>query len=84
MENNSFEPQDIITDAGTTLTWVNNDPVDHYINTDPHPGHNYYPEQNSSAFASGETYSITLDTPEYYPYHCSAHPETMEAVIVVK
>lgn len=84
MRNNSFELQDIIIDAGTTLTWVNNDPVDHYINTDPHPGHNYYPEQNSRALANGETYTLTLSTPGYYPYHCSAHPETMNAVIIVK
>jgi plastocyanin/methionine-rich copper-binding protein CopC len=84
MENNSFELQDIIIDAGTTLTWINSDSVDHYINTDPHPGHNYYPDQNSRALAGGETYSITLNTPGYYPYHCSAHPETMKAVIIVR
>lgn len=84
MENNRFDLQDIIIDAGTTLKWINNDPFDHYINTDPHPGHNYYPEQNSRALAEGESFSLTLNTPGYYPYHCSAHPDTMKAVIIVE
>ena len=84
MSHNNFDPQDIIIDAGTALTWINNDSVDHYINTDPHPGHNYYPEFNSRAIANGETYSVILDEPGYYPYHCSAHPATMTAIIIVE
>jgi plastocyanin/methionine-rich copper-binding protein CopC len=84
MNHNNFDPQDIIIDAGTTLTWINNDTVDHYINTDPHPGHNYYPEFNSRAIANGETFSVLLAEPGYYPYHCSAHPATMTATIIVE
>jgi plastocyanin/methionine-rich copper-binding protein CopC len=84
MSENRFEPQDIIIDAGTTVTWINNDPLEHYINTDPHPGHNYYPDKNSSALSTGETFTIELNVPGYYPYHCSAHPETMRAIIIVK
>lgn len=84
MQHNYFEPQDIIIDVGTTITWINNDTVDHYINTDPHPGHNYFPAHNSRAIAGGESFSLKFDQPGYYPYHCSAHPATMIATIIVE
>lgn len=84
MQHNYFEPEDIIIDVGTTITWVNNDTIDHYINTDPHPGHNYFPVHNSRSIAGGESFSLKFDQPGYYPYHCSAHPATMIATIIVE
>jgi plastocyanin/methionine-rich copper-binding protein CopC len=84
MQHNYFEPEDIIISVGTTITWINNDTVDHYINTDPHPGHNYFPVHNSRSIAGGESFSLKFDQPGYYPYHCSAHPATMIATIIVE
>ena len=79
-----FEPQNIKISKGTRVTWVNNDSVEHYVNTDSHPAHTYFPEQNSKALKNGDTYSITFETAGIYPYHCSAHAQTMAGSILVE
>src|SRR3990167_3646808 len=78
-----FKPQNIKIEKGTKVTWINQDDVDHYINTDSHPAHTYFPQQNSQALGNGDTYSVTFNTPGIYPYHCSAHPENMAGAILV-
>ena len=79
-----FEPQNIKISKGTKVTWVNNDSVEHYVNTDSHPAHTYFPQQNSQALKNGDTYSITFETAGIYPYHCSAHAQTMAGSIIVE
>lgn len=79
----AFDPKDIRISRGTKVTWVNNDTVEHYVNTDSHPAHTYYLEQNSKVLGEGDTYSLTLDTAGIYPYHCSAHEASMKASILV-
>lgn len=77
-----FEPQLVRVSRGTTVTWINQDSVGHYINTDSHPAHTYYPAQNSELLAQGDAFHLQFREPGYYPYHCSAHTE-MTAVILV-
>ena len=79
-----FKPQNIEITKGTKVTWINQDDVDHYINTDSHPAHTYFPEQNSRALSNGDIYSVTFNTSGIYPYHCSAHPENMAGSILVE
>lgn len=79
-----FEPQNIKISKGTKVIWVNNDSVEHYINTDPHPSHTYFPDQNSKALKNGEIFSLTFETSGIYPYHCSAHAQTMTGSILVE
>jgi plastocyanin len=85
MTNLSFQPPKIIIDAGTTVTWTNIDAgVEHFINSDSHPAHTYYPQQNSRGLAQGDSFSAVFEKPGSYPYHCSAHAETMKGEIVVR
>lgn len=84
MNDISFSPANIIVSSGTKITWINKEPVGHYINTDPHPGHNYYPDMNSKLLNKDGTYSITLLEKGFYPYHCSAHAEIMKGQILVR
>lgn len=84
MKDIAFAPQYIRVSSGTEITWVNNDSVVHYVNTDSHPAHTFFPEQNSSALDPGEAYSQTFSTPGFYPYHCSAHASTMAGGILVE
>lgn len=79
----AFAPQTMLIGAGTTVTWVNDDAVEHYVNTDSHPAHTYFPTQNSRALAQGQTFEQTFTQPGVYPYHCSAHADTMMATIIV-
>ncbi len=83
LEHSLFTPHNIKISLGTTITWINKDDVVHYINTDSHPAHTYYPTQNSKALKKGEQYVFTFDQPGVYPYHCSAHAETMTGNILV-
>jgi len=93
----AFDKPKIRVSRGTKVTWENYDEVEHYINTDSHPSHSYYPMQNSRALAKarcigpacknlipGGTYSLIFDTPGFYPYHCSAHAEEMISSIIVE
>ena len=80
----SFKPRNIRISRGTKVNWVNEDEVIHYVNTDAHPSHTYYPEQNSRALKKGDTFSITFDKAGAYPYHCSAHARVMTGTIIVE
>lgn len=80
----SFKPVDLKISKGTKVTWINDEDIEHYVNTDSHPAHTYYPPQNSRVLKKGEGYSLTFDTPGIYPYHCSAHAAQMKANILVE
>lgn len=80
----SFNPKKILVDRGTKITWVNKDSAIHYINTDPHPHHTYYPAQNSQAMNKNDTYTATFDKVGWYPYHCSNHAKIMTAQILAE
>lgn len=84
MKNISFVPQDIKISKNTKVTWKNSDNTIHYVNTDSHPAHTYYPSQNSKALENGNSYSVTFDSAGIYPYHCSAHADTMTGNILVQ
>jgi plastocyanin/methionine-rich copper-binding protein CopC len=79
-----FAPVNVRINVGQTLTWVNNDDVEHYINTDSHPAHTHTLGFNSRALAKGATYSFTFKEKGVYPYHCSAHAADMMGSIVVE
>lgn len=84
MKDIKFKENKIIISPGVKVTWSNNDSVGHYVNTETHPEHTYFPGQNSQEISQGETYSVTLQTPGQYNYHCSAHvPEGMLGSIIV-
>lgn len=78
-----FKPRNIKVSPNTKITWVNDEDVEHYVNTDSHPAHTYYPNQNSSVLRKGETYSVIFTQSGLYPYHCSAHAESMKGNIIV-
>ncbi len=80
----AFKPQNIRISRGTKVVWMNEDSVDHYVNTDSHPSHTYYPQQNSRALKKGDVFSLTFDKAGIYPYHCSAHARTMIGSIIVE
>ena len=84
MKNIVFVPQNIKISKGTKVTWTNNDNTTHYVNTDSHPAHTYLQSQNSKALENGDKYTLAFDTAGIYPYHCSAHADTMTGNILVQ
>ncbi len=79
-----FMPMNLKISKGTKITWVNDDEFEHYVNTDSHPAHTYYPNQNSNVLKNGDIYSVTFDTEGIYPYHCSVHADSMTGNILVE
>ncbi len=84
MKDFAFETKQIIISPGTKVTWVNDDPFGHFINSETHPEHTYFPEQNSREVGAGESFSATFQIAGQYNYHCSAHvPQGMVGSIIV-
>lgn len=73
-----FEPQGIKVKPGTTVTWLNDDPVTHNV------------RQVESVFLSpdvmheGDTFSFTFDKPGKYRYQCTYHHPNMNGVVIVE
>jgi plastocyanin len=67
VENFNFTPADITVAAGTTLTWTNNDDVEHTVTASDN-------RFGSKALETGGTYSFTFPQPGTYTYFCSIHP----------
>jgi plastocyanin len=73
-----FRPQGIRVKPGTTVTWVNKDPVTHNV------------RQVESVFLSpdvvqpGGTFSYTFETPGTYRYQCTFHHPNMNGVVIVE
>ncbi|HEY5549825.1 MAG TPA: plastocyanin/azurin family copper-binding protein [Candidatus Saccharimonadales bacterium] len=78
-----FQPRSVIISTGTKITWINDDEVTHYVNTDSHPAHTHVLDLNSKALSKGDSFSYTFSKTGAYPYHCSAHADQMTATIVV-
>lgn len=84
MDDISFNPSKVVISKGTKVTWINKESVAHYVNTDPHAGHNHYIYLNSKALSLGNSYSYTFEGSGEYPYHCSAHASVMLGRILVE
>lgn len=74
MENLSYNPSDISVNAGTTVTWTNNDSTAHTVTSD---------EFDSGNIAAGGSFSYTFDEPGTYDYTCTYHP-TMQGTVTVQ
>lgn len=85
LKDTKIVPQFVIIRKGTKVTWVNEDVVTHFINSDPHASHNVLKGLNSRGLSKGETFSYTFNQAGEWGYHCSAHyPQGMIAQIIVK
>lgn len=84
VETFQFAPDPVIARAGTTITFVNEDSIDHTVTAgtrdDPTPMvfDGPLPEK-------GSTFELTLDEPGTYDYFCEIHPGPgMTARIIVE
>lgn len=76
--NDCFVPHTVVVEAGTGVTWTNNDTVLHTVTGDqPHPDGVF-----DSWLLPGEEFTFTFDTPGTYEYGCTVHPWAMGAVVV--
>ena len=80
LQDYKFQPQKITVKVGTTINWINKDPVFHSVVSDTGLFH-------SGMLAIGQMYSYTFDQPGTYPYYCGKNGgpggEGMSGVIEV-
>ncbi len=75
IDNFSFTPETLTVQAGTTVTWINQDDVPHTVtSTDK--------RFKSPALDTDERFSHTFTVPGTNNYFCSVHPHMTGRVIV--
>lgn len=72
-----FQPRSVKVKPGTTVTWVNKDPVVHNVR-------NFQSAFLSPDVEPGDTFSFTFDEPGNYRYECTYHPPNMIGVVIVE
>jgi plastocyanin len=77
IEDYGFAPASIVIDVGATVTWTNEDPVDHTVTSD---GGGVL---DSPSLGRGETFRHTFDRPGEYAYYCKPHPN-MRGLVTVR
>lgn len=75
IHNFAFHPATLTVKPGTTVTWVNKDPVAHTSTAYDHLW-------NSGLITPGKSYSFTFTKPGTYPYYCEIH-QFMHGVVKV-
>jgi plastocyanin len=76
-----FMPAELVVEAGTTVTWANQDQILHTATSGATPG------QADGTFdgpmdGAGKSFSFTFEKPGTYPYFCSRHNSMVGKVIV--
>jgi plastocyanin len=71
----AYQPKSIEVPVGTTVTWTNQDAIQHSVTASDGAF-------DSGLFTQGGTFSQTFDTPGTYTYVCSRHGSMMGEVIV--
>lgn len=75
ISNYSYSPASLTVKQGTTVTWTNNDVVDHTVT-----GNTGGPA--SGQVSPGQTYTYTFTTVGTFAYHCSNHTYMHGTVVV--
>lgn len=75
-----FQPKAIEIRAGATVTWTNDDNIDHTVTsgTPDAPVGNF----DSGGFGKGQSFSAVFHTPGEYAYFCAKH-ESMRGMVKV-
>ena len=77
MRNIQFSPRSVTVAAGTQVTWINEDNVDHNVKADTNATF------KSDDFGKGGTYQFTPETKGTITYECTLHPGMTATLKVV-
>ena len=77
MKNIAFAPDDVTVKVGQTITWTDEEPVEH--NVVAQSGAKF----ESDIFGEGKSYSFTPKSPGVIKYECTLHPG-MDGTITVQ
>ena len=74
--DNDYSPYILEVTVGTTVTWINEDPVPHTVTTKDKM-------LNSPYLYKGDSFSYTFTEADEYNYFCSPHP-WMKGIVIVR
>lgn len=74
----TIEPDTLRVKVGSTIEWVNEDPVQHNVTSESGPS-----KISSGNFGEGHTFRFTVTKPGLIHYKCTNHPATMNGTIEV-
>jgi plastocyanin len=80
MLDTAYNPETLTVDAGTTVTWVNEDDFEHTVTSGTRDSPT---DLFDETVAADESFSYTFEEPGTYSYYCSIHPG-MDGVIIVQ
>jgi len=69
-----FDPEKIVVQQGSTVTWTNDDNFTHTVQVDG---------QDDRKVGRGDSFSVTFDKPGTYHYVCTLHRQDMEGEVIV-
>jgi plastocyanin len=75
IHNFTFAPQRTTVEAGTTVTWINDDDIPHTVASSTKLF-------KSKPLDTEDKFSFTFTTPGSYEYFCSIHPHMTGAIVV--
>jgi plastocyanin len=73
-----FDPVAIEVDAGSEVTWTNDDSFTHTVKLEDGP------ETSDHRVDRGASITLRFDTAGTYHYVCTLHPRDMKGVVVVR
>jgi len=73
----AFSPAALTIEAGTTVTWTNQDSATHTATADDG-------SWDTGDIAQGASVSITFDTPGTFTYHCAIHTYMVASITVTE
>jgi plastocyanin len=77
MADIAFDPAELTVSAGDTVTWTNDDSVDHDVTADS------FSSGDPGGIAPGETFEHTFEEAGMFDYVCTVHPG-MEGSVTVE
>ncbi|MBV4356864.1 cupredoxin domain-containing protein [Pinibacter aurantiacus] len=75
MQYTQYDPSTITVKAGTTITWINNDNMDHTVTANDG-------SFDSGTIKQGGKYTHTFSTAGTFSYHCTFHANMKGSVVV--
>jgi plastocyanin len=76
IENNTFIPEQLTVDSGTTVKWTNKDNVSHTVTSTTQIF-------NSGTIGPGGTFQYTFNNLNEFPYICTIHTGMEGSVLVL-
>lgn len=77
IQNFAFAPVTLNVKVGTTVTWTNQDNVQHQIKSDS--SEEVFASEN---LTTGQSYSFAFNKTGTFAYHCTIHPSMQGAIVV--